>query len=1156
MPHNTLLVHTPLLLEPRHFMVDLPATTADDSSFSSQLLGEFLLEQGLVTPEQLEQAREAVLAQPAPQALAYRHAFVPAADGKRLWVVDARTGENQSAITLTPGDAGDGLEIPPGWARYSDGLILVPEPGEVSPKRWLTTADAPRQGLIPAAEGSFLYGGDVPRQASSPRVWALPSPYLNPPGASGPLDLFPSLGGELLLAANRGAGTVHVISVDGCEQRGAVSVRPAGHQRGIGVAISPDMRTVYLSDGLTPRLGILDLATLKLRHQLFPTGPLGALLLSADGSNLLACFAKGPKELGLLSISLPDLRVKHLLNLPGKGEGDRPGLPLMPGYEPDSALLVCYSFETRDAHYMLQIDRTKQRVVKSHALKDMPLTLAMPAPANWCPSPPDIGQTLLQMGLIREEHLRLAREHVSGGGEVALSLQTVPINPGVLGRLPERLIRDRGVIPLNEVDDNLIVAMGNPSDPRTRQFALDLAGNMPVRVLPVTAAEFEAFMDERYPALMAQFALGEQAEAPPPQELTARVPQAPQNPVPAAPAGVPASGASQPPAPRATAARTANAPAMLAADDWGELPGERFLLINPLKRQVAELDRTGRSSWLYSPEGDTLTRRFSGFVHASRLASGNTLIVDTGANRVLEVTPARGLAWQSQDEAKLKNPRHAVRLATGGTLVVDSGNNRLLELDANGQPAWAFGEMGCGATGLFKPSYVCVLGNGRLLVTDQGNHRVMELDPGKGIAWQYGNAANRLGGGQGQGANQLSEPASAVRLPSGHTLIVDAGNQRVLEIDSLGAVVWSYRPAAVSRGQGVTDPVLARRLASGNTLIAGRQGLCEVDPELAVVWEYHLVPPAVSVKSAVAKPVAEALASPATPPQNVAAESELPPNLPATFVQADRTHHRIWEIDRTKELVWQYTGLGTPGSERGQLDRPHHVKRLRNGNVLVTDTGHHRVIELSPAGEIVWEFGEFGRLGAGAKQLSNPRSAERLTNGNTLIADQSNRRVIEVTPLGEVVWRYEGGAQKLQAPTYATKLLNGHLLVVDWGAHMVYEVAPDGRVVWSHGQLGRGDADPHCLFHPEHATRLPGGNTLIADTQNHRVVEVTPEGEVAWQYGGTPAHYPRVGRFGLQFLTPIAAWRLPTGQVVVQHAGKGHVIEVEPDLSISFQYVP
>ena len=39
-------------------------------------------------------------------------------------------------------------------------------------------------------------------------------------------------------------------------------------------------------------------------------------------------------------------------------------------------------------------------------------------------------------------------------------------------------------------------------------------------------------------------------------------------------------------------------------------------------------------------------------------------------------------------------------------------------------------------------------------------------------------------------------------------------------------------------------------------------------------------------------------------------------------------------------------------------------------------------------------------------------------------------------------------------------------------------------------------------------------------------------------------------------MTPIAAWRLPSGHVVVQHAGKGHVVEVDRDLAIQFQFSP
>jgi outer membrane protein assembly factor BamB len=214
------------------------------------------------------------------------------------------------------------------------------------------------------------------------------------------------------------------------------------------------------------------------------------------------------------------------------------------------------------------------------------------------------------------------------------------------------------------------------------------------------------------------------------------------------------------------------------------------------------------------------------------------------------------------------------------------------------------------------------------------------------------------------------------------------------------------------------------------------------------------------------------------------------------------------------------------------------------------------VIEVTPQGTIAWQFGQKGKLGNGPKHLANPRSAERLTNGHTLIADQSNKRIIEVSMAGEIVWSYEGSGQRLQAPTYATMLANGNLLIVDWGGHVVYEVTTKGKTVWSYGQFGASGAEIGLLFHPEHAYRLPSGNTMIADTQNHRLIEVSPTGEIVWQYGGGQQFLPRVGRFGMQFATPIAGWRLPNGHVVVQHAGKGHVVEVDKDLNILFQFAP
>jgi hypothetical protein len=142
-------------------------------------------------------------------------------------------------------------------------------------------------------------------------------------------------------------------------------------------------------------------------------------------------------------------------------------LPLVSGADPNLAYLVTYSFETRDSQYLLVIDRAKHRVLKTHALKDMPLGVAFNAPAAWCPEPPDLGDVLVQMGVLSDENLRFARTQLHGAGDEApLTLGNVPINPAILAQLPERLIRDRGVIPLNQLDNQLVVAMANPHDPR------------------------------------------------------------------------------------------------------------------------------------------------------------------------------------------------------------------------------------------------------------------------------------------------------------------------------------------------------------------------------------------------------------------------------------------------------------------------------------------------------------------------------------------------------------------------------------------------------------------------------------------------------------------------------------------------------------------
>jgi len=586
--------------------------------------------------------------------------------------------------------------------------------------------------------------------------------------------------------------------------------------------------------------------------------------------------------------------------------------------------------------------------------------------------------------------------------------------------------------------------------------------------------------------------------------------------------------------------------------------GRRVMLIENLKRRLTEVNRDRPDIWTFK---DIVAGS------ASYLPNQRLLVSDMSGNRIVEIDPLTSqVVWTYGEGAQrgLRGPRWGGRLSNGNTLIADTGNHRVLEVSAAGQPVWTHGESGragCTGHGLFKPHAAVRTPEGTTLIADAGNHRVIEVDAKGTIVWQYGNPSNRLGGNQGSGPNQLSEPSWASRMPDGRTLIADTGNGRVLELDPAKNIVWQYRATLAKGGSPVKDPVAATRLPSGNTLILGRQGVIEVDGELNIVWEHHVAPATGSTaplpgNHPLTNPL-EALrqASPSvplemtkrveTPPAPTHTGSELPSNFPDTFLLADRTGGRVVEIDRKLQVFWQFSGFA--GGNR--MVAPNYVTRLPNGGTLITDTGNHRVVEVRDQ-SIVWQYGKTGVTGGDQRHLSQPRSAERTPQGTMLIADFGNRRVLEVTVAGEVRWGREG----FKGPCYASRLPSGHTLVCDWADHQVLEIDAKGAVVWSYGQSGYSGSGDNQLFHPEHAVRLENGHTLISDTQNHRVIEVDGDRRIVWQYGGAPEFLGRKGRFGMQFNTPVCAWRLPEGNTVVTHAGKNHVIELDAELNILWHF--
>jgi outer membrane protein assembly factor BamB len=298
--------------------------------------------------------------------------------------------------------------------------------------------------------------------------------------------------------------------------------------------------------------------------------------------------------------------------------------------------------------------------------------------------------------------------------------------------------------------------------------------------------------------------------------------------------------------------------------------------------------------------------------------------------------------------------------------------------------------------------------------------------------------------------------------------------------------------------------------AHGNTLIADQfnNRVIEVDRHGNIVWHWGLGPDDFSPASIVGTNDAQRVGE-----FTLMAGTGIPAGQPeAPKCPSGCPDNRVLLVDRDGNIVWQYGQFGPGGSAPGQLNVPVQNTWLPNRHVLITDQSNERIIEVDVATKaIVWQYGTTGVTGNGPNQLNNPNCAELLENGDVLICDENNNRAIEVKrkfPLGgKVVWQYGSGDPNKNEPVsgvaFASRLENGHTLITDSNHNRIVEIDENKNSVWEyftcHGSgcnLPRGTGPL-----PTRAVRLKNGHTLISDQYNHRVIEVTHSKHIVRTFG-------------------------------------------------------
>jgi len=278
----------------------------------------------------------------------------------------------------------------------------------------------------------------------------------------------------------------------------------------------------------------------------------------------------------------------------------------------------------------------------------------------------------------------------------------------------------------------------------------------------------------------------------------------------------------------------------------------------------------------------------------------------------------------------------------------------------------------------------------------------------------------------------------------------------------------------------------------GNILISDQfnNRVIEIQPSGKIIWQFGLGPLDFSAHSPIGVNDAQRV-GPFTLMAGTGIPAGVVPEAPDGVVD-----NRVLLVDPFGKIVWQYGQFGQAGDGPDLLNVPVQCTWLPTGHVLITDQSNNRIIEVNLEKQIVWSYP--GSNTNDADQLNGPNSAELLANGHILIADQGNNRALEVNR-NDVILKTFSATNTVNIVAFASRLPNGDTLLTDAGNSRIVEVNANDIPVWQYFT----DTDPLSVAAPlpTRAVRLRDGNTLISDQFNNRVIEVDPYGNIVADYG-------------------------------------------------------
>lgn len=270
-------------------------------------------------------------------------------------------------------------------------------------------------------------------------------------------------------------------------------------------------------------------------------------------------------------------------------------------------------------------------------------------------------------------------------------------------------------------------------------------------------------------------------------------------------------------------------------------PTRRFIAADSSKNRIAIIDELGQTEWEHK----------IGPLHDLHVLAKGNVLMQTSWTEVVEINPVSGeVVWRYDAKRNSQNASqrleiHAFqRLPNGRTMIAESGPGRIIEVSADKVTHQT-------KLQVRKPDphhdtrLVRKLDSGNYLVCHEAEGLVREYDPQGKTAWEYEVPLfdRKPAGGHGVEAfgNQCF---SAIRLPSGNTLIGTGNGHSVLEVTPEKEIIWSLHQNDLP-GIQLAWVTSLQVLPGGNILInnchAGPENpqLIEVSRNKQVIWSFR-----------------------------------------------------------------------------------------------------------------------------------------------------------------------------------------------------------------------------------------------------------------------------------------------------------------------------